>query len=182
MKTIWCSRRGQIFSGEFILGFVLFTLALGIMLMLWNNSMKDVLGSYSVQDMEDAGVDAAETLVRTQGVPSDWNESNVVSLGLANDSRILRTQKVKMFVHYMSMDDSDLCPGTKNYDCNLHMLGLGGYDFLFNLSYINGSTVVIDGKKTLAGRAPVNETDRVTVVRSVIINDEITKLYLTVWR
>ncbi|MFH0861854.1 MAG: hypothetical protein V1875_02385 [Candidatus Altiarchaeota archaeon] len=176
------SDQGQMFSGEFILGFILFAVAFAMMISLWDTTTRDVLRAESIREMNDAAVNAAETLVRTPGVPSDWNRSNVASLGLANQSRILHPLKVKEFVHYMSTNETGLCGSEKNYQCNLHMLGLGGYDFMMNISYVNGTTVNVNGTPAYVGRPPVNETERITVLRTTILNDEITRLYLTVWK
>jgi hypothetical protein len=174
--------RGQLFSGEFLMSLVLFMAALIMVLGLWSNSTAEILRAEGMRTMEDMGVDASEALMRTPGIPSDWGVQNVTSLGLANESRVLLPAKVKAFSHYLSDNQSDLCVDGKNYECNLHMLGIGGYDMYFNLTYLNGSTVVIDGVPSYAGRRPVNDTEKMTVVRTALLNGEITRAYLTVWR
>jgi hypothetical protein len=173
-----------VFSGEFLLAFMLFLVSLSLLLSLWDSSTKDILEEENMRTMEGLSIDAAESLVRTPGIPSNWTADNVRSLGLSNQSRVLEPYKVKEFVRYMSTNLSDLCSasGASNYDCNMHMLGMGGYDFLFNLSYLNGSIVVVNGTAAYAGRVPVNESEKMTVQRTAIMGGDITRLYLTVWR
>ncbi len=172
------------FSGEFILSFLMFMTAFALLLGLWGASTRDIFQAESARTMEDLGTDAAEALVRTPGVPGNWTASDVSSLGLANDSRVLSERKVLEFMLYMNDSDDSLCPvaGATNYDCNLHMLGIGGYDAYFNVSSLDGSTLVLNGTEAYAGRRPQNQTDEVTVMRTVLLNDEITRLYVTVWR
>lgn len=178
------TRRAQIFSGEFIISFLVFITAFSLLIGLWGTSTRDIFAAESSRTMEDLGTDAAEALVRTPGVPENWTATDVTSLGLANGSRTLSERKVKEFMLYMNDSDDSLCPvaGATNYDCNLYMLGIGGYDAYFNLSYLDGSTAVVNGTKAYAGRKPQNQTDEVTIMRTVILNDEIARLYVTVWR
>jgi hypothetical protein len=178
------STRGQVFSGEFLLSFLMFIAALALVLNVWNTTIGEVLGTEGMRTMEELGVDAAEELVRTPGTPLQWDEWNVTSLGLANMSRVLVDLKIKAFVHYMSDNQTDLCPtaGATNYDCNLHMIGISGYDAYFNISHLNGSTVDVNGTMAFTGRPPSGAWRKITILRTAILNDEIVKVYLTVWR
>jgi hypothetical protein len=173
---------GQVFSGEFILAFLMFMMALIIIFTIWGNSTREVMGGESMHGMEEMAVDAAEQLVRTPGSPSDWGPQNVTSLGLANESRILLPSKVLMFIRYINDSVTDPPCTQSNYECNLHMLGIGGYDVFFNVSYLNGTTVKIDDNNIMSGKYPVNDTEKITVVRTALLNDEVSRIYLTVWK
>ncbi|MFH1054738.1 MAG: hypothetical protein V1744_01455 [Candidatus Altiarchaeota archaeon] len=174
--------RGQMFSGELLIALVVALAAIILILGLWSSSTREVLETEGFKDMEEAGVDAAEELVRTPGIPSDWGVENVTSLGLANESRILMPHKIRSFIEYMSNDVSTLCSGGMNYECNLHMLGMGGYQFWFNLTYMNGSTVNAEGTPAWTGVRPGSGNNTITIVRTAILEGKVTKMYLTVWR
>jgi hypothetical protein len=174
--------RGQLFSGEFLVSFLMFMAAFTLLMGMWDTSTKDLFTEESTNTMEEMTVGALENIVRTPGVPSDWGAENVTSIGLANDSRVLMPDKVKALAHYMADNASDLCTGGTNYECNTHMLGIVGYQFHLNLTYLNGTTVIVNGTLAAAGRNPVNETNKLTVQRTAILNGEITRVYLTVWR
>jgi hypothetical protein len=173
---------GQVFSGEFILAFLMFMASLIIIFGLWGNFTRDIIHGESMKSMEETAVDASEQLVRTPGSPPDWGRGNVTSIGLANESRILLPSKVKSFVRYMSTSAADPPCTQSNYECNIYMLGMGDYDVFFNISYLNGTTVTLDGTPVYAGKPSVNETNKITVVRTAILNDEISRVYLTVWK
>ncbi len=174
---------GQVFSGEFLLGFMLFMAALVIMLNLWDVSTSDVLTLENRRAMAEYSVEAAEKLVRTPGIPADWGVWNVTSLGLANESRVLMEHKLLSFKELMSDENTTLCslPGSTNYDCNAYVMGIGGYDFYFNLTYLNDSTVTYNNVSYYTGRPPVNESERITVVRAALFNNELARIYFTVW-
>jgi hypothetical protein len=173
---------GQVFSGEFIVGFMLFMTALIVLLNLWSTTTREVLATESQATLEEYGVEAAEKLVRTPGTPLDWTIGDVESLGLANESRMLMPTKVLNFTHLMSDNKTDLCGPETNYDCNLYMLGLRGYNFYLNITYLNKTTVEMDGVSAHTGRLPVGEKDKITVLRTALLQDAITRVYLTVWR
>ena len=61
------------------------------------------------------------------------------------------------------------------------MLGIGRYDFYFNLTDTNGTTMTINGTPCATGKRPLNETSMLTVPRLGILEDEIAKVRLTVW-
>ena len=174
--------KGQVFSGEFLLSFVLFLTALILLLSLWTSSTRDVLTYERRKTMEELGVSAAEKLIRTPGYPDEWNASSVTSVGLANVSRILSPRKIIEFTKLTDDSSAGSCGAGSSYECNVHMLGIGGYDFSFNLTYLNGSTVVLDGYPASSGRFKVDEKEAVTITRTAILNDDIVRMYFTIWR
>ncbi len=175
--------RAQMFSGDFLLGFVLFFAAFTLILGLWGTTTREILSSENYLAMEDAGSDAIEKLVRTEGSPADWGETSASSIGLANQSRILNSNKVVSFTRMMRDDETGDCGGgyTK-YECNGHLLGLGGYAFRLNMSYINGTTLSLNGTGIVTGRAPIGDSYSLTLDRTALLGGEIVKVYLTVWR
>jgi hypothetical protein len=174
---------GQVYSSEILIAFLIFMVSFTLLIGLWDSSTTDILRTEGMKTMETVGIDAAEVLVRTPGIPSNWSSNDVLALGLINESRVLSAAKIGNFTHYMSTTDNDLCPSSpSNYDCNLYMLGIAGYDFYFNISYLNGSTAIAGGAPASVGRRPSNETMMLTVTRTALLDGDVTRLYLTVWR
>ncbi len=177
------NNRGQAFSSEMLVAFSIFIACLILVLALWNNSTRDILVGENRKKLVDAGTAAAEKLVRTPGSPKGWNETFVTSLGLVNDSRVLVSGKVGAFVHMMDDNQNDLCQaGIPNYECNAYRLGMGSYQFLFNMTYLNDSVVVIDGTPAVTGRFWDNHTDSLSIMRTALLDDSIVRIKLTVWR
>ncbi|MBD3388770.1 MAG: hypothetical protein GF416_06850 [Candidatus Altiarchaeales archaeon] len=184
MTKMKAQSKGQVFSGEFLIAFMLFMAGLMLILHLWDLSTRDLFQAEDQRTMAEFGVEAAEKLIRTPGTPENWVLDNVTSLGLSNKSRVLVPYKLLEFKHFMDHGQTDLCslPGGSNYECNLYLLGIGGYDFYFNLTYLNGSVVEVDGEAMGVGRVPSNDTEAMTITRTAVLDGEITRLYFTVWR
>jgi len=172
-------RKGQGFSTEFLLAYLIFSLVLILAFYLWNTTTADIIESKNRYEIEDKAVDLAEKLLRTRGIPANWSLADVESIGLADDSRILNPEKILAFIILMNSSNS-------NYENNKWLLGIGKYDFYFNMTDINGTTMIINGtllNDTLCatGKLPVNETSMITVPRVGILEDEIVKIRITVW-
>lgn len=175
---------GQVFSSEFLLAYFIFMTVLVLSVLLWYNTTRDITEVEAYKVMDSDSSDAAEQLVKTQGIPSAWTKNNVASVGLANESRILDGEKISNFIELMNTTRHESLCGAgnhSNYDCSRHLLGLAAYDFHFNLSYLNGSVVVVDGMDAVTGRLPQNQSRLITVIRNALYDGEMVKLTLTVW-
>ena len=177
-------KKGQVFSGEFIIAYMIFIVVLSMVIYLWNSTTRGVLDSDIQFSLNEKATDAAEQIIRTPGSPNNWYEnlSNIYSVGLANESRILLRDKVLSFTELISTSNNSYCEGDPNYECHRNLLGLSNYEFFFNITYMNKSTVMINETMIFGGRPAVNETRKVTIGRTAILENEIVHLYLTVWR
>lgn len=176
---------GQIFSGEFFLAYVLFTAAFGMVLYLWNADVRDINDAERLYGMESLAVDLTEQLIRTGGFPTEWNFSNVVSIGLADESRILNSSKIISFVVMMNNSRYDnLCNDSSltNYECEKHFLGVRNFEFSANLTYLNDTTVVISNTSCFTGKSPVNESEKITIYRNALLENTTLRVMLTLWR
>lgn len=175
--------KAQVISAEYMIAFFLFFAATVVIMSLWNQVTADAIETETDTRLESIADDAAETLLRTQGLPTNWSRDNVTSIGLANVSRQILRYKVEEFIELLNDTQTDLCDysGT-NYECNKHMVGVSGYDFYINFSDINGTTLTLDNGRALAGRLPVNETKSITITRTGLLDDEVVKATLTIWK
>ena len=168
-------KRAQVFSGEFLIAYFIFSIALITTIYLWSNINSDMISSEHIYEMEETSVDTAEKLVNTGGLPDNWNSGDeILSIGLANESRILDRGKIVRFMEIMNASNS-------NYEDNKYLLGIGKYDFYINITDINDSGAGMGNLSLLAGKLPVNETNKITVIRTAILDDEIVRVRLTVW-
>ncbi len=173
---------GQMFSGEFLIAFMIFLIAVILMISIWSNQTSDILLVEKRINLEESGVEASEKLLRTGGEPFFWNSSNVSSFGLANESRELMVDKILSFVELTRDNLTGHCSGGSNYECNLYLLGMGGNQFLFNLTDLGGATLNLANVSAVSGRPPENVTESVTITRTAILDGDIVRLYFTVWR
>ncbi|MBU0761610.1 MAG: hypothetical protein KKD39_01165 [Candidatus Altiarchaeota archaeon] len=174
---------GQMFSGDFLLGFVIFFAALTLILSVWSTTTREILSGENHLAMEERGSDAVEKLLRTEGIPRNWSETNVLSVGLANSSRILQETKVSSFITMMRDNVSGDCGGTyTKYECKRYLLGMGEYNFLINISNLSGSTVYVNGMPAVSGRFPVNQSLSLKIERTAVYMGEIVRIDLTAWK
>ena len=177
-------RKGQVSSGEIVLAYFIFFIALTIAVTMWVNEVDHIRTKNKFSDFEDTASDIAEKLVRTRGIPGEWGENNVTTIGLADEPRVLSPAKVKMFLDLMNDTKASAnvkCSGISNYECNKELLGVGKYDFYFTLEDLNGTIISVDNIKVIAGRYPIDETNQLTNTRPSIFNNNIVQLKLTLW-
>ncbi|HDI72858.1 MAG TPA: hypothetical protein ENF58_01855 [Candidatus Altiarchaeales archaeon] len=178
-------KRAQVSSGELLMACFIFFLVLIMAITIWNNTTEKIKGSERFYDLEETAVDISEKLVRTGGIPSGWSKENVTVIGLANEPRVLDQGKILEFLDMMndSAFNNPPCndPGISNYECNKHILGIGKYEFYFTLEDINGTTIEIENISCYTGKEPQNETEKLTVTRTAILNNKIVRMVLTLW-
>jgi hypothetical protein len=177
-------RKGQVSSGEIVLAYFIFFIALTIAISMWVSEIEHIRTNNRFFDFEDAASDIAEKLVRTQGIPTNWDEDNVATIGLADEPRVLSRQKIKMFINLMNESKASTdpdCAGESNYNCSKSLLGVGKYDFYITIEDLNGTVIRVDNLTVIAGRYPVDETDKITIMRPSIVNNSIVQLKLTLW-
>ncbi|HEX55525.1 MAG: hypothetical protein DRO94_04810 [Candidatus Altiarchaeales archaeon] len=191
LRSFELGRKAQTFSSEFILAYIIFLLVLTAILFLWDTTNRSIITSERLYDMENSAINAVEKLIRTPGMPNDWfstsSTDDIISIGLANKSRILDERKVLKFIELMSTSGSSLCPtgiiGSNNYNCSRYLLGLGKYEFYFELMDINGTVLNLNGTQCATGNSPHGDYEyMLTIWRSAILNDEIVKIKFVVWK
>ncbi len=167
-------KTAQVFSGEFLIAYFIFAIALVLVFYMWDTTIAEIMQSEHLCDLEDTSVDVAEKLIKTRGIPENWSLNDVDSIGLAGESRILDQEKVLKFLKMMNASNS-------NYENNKYLLGIGKYNFYFKITDIEGDTIKINNLTCETGKVPVNETQMLTITRTAILNDEIVRTILTVW-
>jgi hypothetical protein len=120
--------KSQVFAIDLIIALVLFLSLLGIY-----SSWRDFVYSKNVgtRDFQDSAVkvsQAAFLLFESEGYPVAWNASTVQQLGLMKARNTLHKNKLASFLNL-------------SYDNATRMLGLGGFDWYFELRYLNGTMV-----------------------------------------
>ena len=151
---------------------------------MWMDEINHVRINGRFSDFEDSASDIAEKLVRTQGIPNNWNENNVASIGLADEPRVLNMGKISMFVDLMNESkpsSNPKCAGDSNYNCSKSLLGVGKYEFYITIENLDGTNISINNTPVKAGRYPVDETDKLTITRPSIVNNTIVQMKLTLW-
>ncbi|MFH0860477.1 MAG: hypothetical protein V1921_04700 [Candidatus Altiarchaeota archaeon] len=178
MKT-----RSQLFGGEFFFAFFIFMMILTIIFFMWSYTLREIRKSNDFVDMQETAVNIGEQLLRTPGNPENWTAANAISVGLSNESRNLVGDKILRFIDMMDQSKYDnSCAGNiSNYYCSKYLLGVGKYDFHFQMTYLNGTVFQVYGRDAITGMEAVNETNIITVQRSALYESQIVRIVLTLW-
>lgn len=165
--------KAQFFSSEVVVAYFIFSLAVIMIFFLWNTAIKEINQSEEIYNLEEQANNLGEKLVKTAGIPENWTKDDVMSVGLAREGqpRELEERKILEFLELMN----------ESYLEKSHLLGLGKYDFFFNLTDINGTQLFLENLTCSAGRMPLEEKNKITTERTALWNDDIVKVKVIVW-
>jgi hypothetical protein len=163
-------KRGQFSHGDFIIGFVIFTMAL---ILFYKYYPHLPAGQDQSDELLTEGKLISDSFL-SGGYPADWTTGNVVMIGLTNGNSVLNESKLSSFY---SMD----------YQETRHVLDIK-YNYYLYFACKNGSIAVINGSegKGYPGITPYNadsiETGRLTKIsRLVLYDSQIVEMVLLLW-
>lgn len=130
---------------------------------LWNRSVNSMRLKEERNEMENLVLLISDQLIKGLGIPSDWNKTNVVAIGLAKEDNILDPVKVSNFINLGTNK-------TKN------ILGIGNYNFIFRLRDINENILVE------YGTPPINSNEVIIVRRVVLYQGRPTIMDFGLWK
>jgi len=168
------NNKGQLFSSDITIASVIFLVAIATAFFLWNSTTETINNAENLRNLEKRGSETIEQLIRTPGVPDDWNVFTVQVPGLATEDRIINETKALAFINLLATNSTD-------YDQNKYILGLGNYDFFLNATYLDNSQVVIDGLPFAVGKKPTITKNSISLFRTTIFNDTIVRLNFIIW-
>ncbi|MFH2105778.1 MAG: hypothetical protein ABII22_00830 [Candidatus Micrarchaeota archaeon] len=143
-------------SLDFMFSTFIFLIVFMYLILLYSN----YVDKYNIEEvkraLESEALSASEILVKTQGVPYNWekNTSQIYSIGLANSENVLDGDKVSFI-------------SSLNYDLLKNYTGFSR-DYYLRLKTISGTTVFEKGNST--GELSVS------IIRTVIYNNSIARL------
>ena len=163
------AKRAQVWSMDFAASLVIFTTALAVLLFAWIYVASQNEQQTMFIQMESAAMSASDSLIRQPGIPEGWTASSVTAIGLASQENILNATKVGYFL------------GMEN-DTIKSLLGVGNYDFYFEVRYTNGTLAQLpNGDSVAKGNYPQNASIAVPSERYVIYMDKIARMKFVIW-
>ncbi len=156
-------KKAQLWSLDMALSFLIFFSAMMSVMFAWNYISADTVQSQELREMQLKSMTLSDSLIRTPGIPSDWNESTVQVIGIAYDDNTLDEEKVDEFVNMSYIKAKSL-------------LDIWPYEFYFEVKDINGtvyknSTLAIDSDSTTVIHAE----------RYATYNGRIVKVKFAIW-
>ncbi|MFH1447834.1 MAG: hypothetical protein ABIG39_03135 [Candidatus Micrarchaeota archaeon] len=87
-------KRAQLLTMDFILSIAIFVSVLITVISIWHNVDIQIKDLENRRDMQLISIAVSDSLIRSPGNPEDWNETNVQSIGLALEERVLSLDKI----------------------------------------------------------------------------------------
>jgi hypothetical protein len=158
------NKRGQIFSSDFLIGIIVF-LFIVTALQVHHSNILNRINHHERMLYHETLLSRTDTLVLSEGIPPDWNETNVEVLGFSTGrpNRISET-KVKTFINLSNRTAASL-------------LGLDGRDFYISVE--NSSDVMY----SYGGKGWEDAENVYTVKRKVFLENskQTAFLKMVVW-
>ncbi len=170
------AQRG-LFSTDFAIGLVLFMVVLVMVLPLWDDIRFQTLSDSEQRFLQTRALSVSDILLRSPGSPGDWNESNVLSIGLANEEHVLNISKVHSLFNLLNSD----------YDRAKSLLGIPAYQLNISLTDATHSPLVLSGNRTEFGTDSSSARDVFIVTRIALLQlnattRQMVNLNVIVWR
>jgi len=164
--------KGQVLAGDFFLSMAIFLVILGISMMMFNYVSAQVRSNQEEDFMHIVAITTADLLIKTPGLPDDWNETNIKSLGLVSNE-LLNQSKVVRLVNM-------------SYDTAKDGMKISQYEILVTFNDINGTVLNLSGMNMSFGIDPIIESQVVKIQRSTLIDNGTnripTVINLVLWR
>ncbi len=158
-------KKGQVLTQDFTVSIVIFSAVLVLTFQLMDISYEKKSWFETNQIVVQDLMRKVDYLVRNPGVPSGWNEDNVVVVGFADSDHMLNLTKLIMFKH---MD----------YSKQRALFGVGGDNFYIALKNSSNDIIQLDGELLYAGKLPPADANMLLVTKRFvyITNDSTTKI------
>lgn len=154
------SKKAQLAVIDMIIAVSIFTFLVISIIFIWSNYLTRLDAKVDLNRMQEKAFQITNNLVKTPGIPAAWNSTNVIHIGLATKDRVLSKDKVGNF--------TDLPYSTARNLFNLE------YDFYFNLSYLNKTSIKEYGS--------IPKNNIVNLQRTVLYENKNATMQFALWK
>ena len=156
-------KKGQVWTFDMALSLMIFFSALISVTLAWNYISGDIIERQGISEMQLKSMTVSDSLIRTSGIPSNWNESTVTVLGLAESDNVLNAAKVSELV-------------SMSYSKSRSLLDISPYEYYFEVTDING-TVYTNTSQPISPDASIV----IPALRYATYNERIVKVTFALW-
>jgi hypothetical protein len=161
--------KAQAWSTDFVGSVVIFFISVMLIMFIWNHSVYTNTQQTVLNEMSGLTIRITDTLVRTGGLPAEWNLSTVRLAGLASGENVLNTTKVDFLT---SMD----------YQALKEKLNTLGRDFYLDIRYVNSTLAGnSSGHPVQVGLYPSGASAIIPVERYVLYGGSPAKMRFMLW-
>jgi len=166
MKVVWLyskKSKAQAIMIDFFFAIIILVFLIELYFSGWGRSVLGIGLKEQKNEMEILALQITDMFVKSPGVPSDWNQTNVLAIGLAQEDHILDTDKVNKFTN-LSVDKTK------------QLLGISDLNFYFKLDYVQGDNI------KEYGSVPVNSEEIVLIRRLVFYEEKKAFMEMYLWK
>ena len=119
------SEKGQATMIDFMMALFIFIIVIGYLTTVWLINLSTIENNYVLDDMQRLAFQATDLLIRSEGLPSNWEVmdiDDVNRIGLAERDRVIDEQKLNSFKNLGA-----------EYERVKQLLQIANYDFHFEL-------------------------------------------------
>ena len=152
---------------DLFIALFIFTLIFTSFIVLWGRYVIIANTEITFNELEVIAFQATDTLIKTTGYPSDWEEQNITSLtrmGLAQSDRNIAEAKLNALLN-------------ASYSDVLNAIGMPDFEFNLQLQWLNQSNIT-----SVYGNVNGTEEVQVRLTRNVLYQNESAQLHFTVWQ
>lgn len=154
------SRKGQIFSSDFLIASSIFLIAIAVIYIYWGYASAEIEESRITNDMIDKLYLASHVWFR-EGTPRYWDSSNVIELGLQSDHEFNQTKMSSLT--------------TIEYQRTLTLLGVENYNIYYRV-YDESNNTLFE-----FGLFPYEAENVLRLKRVGILNQSIAMVDVILW-
>jgi len=162
-------KKGQAWGTDLTMGFLIFSMGIFIFFIYAINYTSESKENFEIMFYE--GENIAQSIL-SEGSPENWNEANVIQIGILSDEKINET-KLELFYNFTQTNYSQ----TKTiFDSSYDY-----YFFLDNNFTIN--SVEVDGiGKPGVNSESINATNLIKITKLTIYKEKPVTAYLYIWQ
>ncbi len=157
------TKKGQAISYDFIIALSIFFAVVVFSINVIKDISEEKEWSSSIHDMSDLLKSVSDKLLKSPGIPKNWNETNVVDIGWAEEYPLLNKNKLASTLNISYVDLKKA-------------VGVGLHEILINISYYNNTPYYINGVPFYVGRSFSSDVKRVFSVKRLGVVEENNKL------
>lgn len=154
--------KAQLVMSDFLIGVVILIFIIVISAPIWGRTVENIRIKEERSEMENLVLSISDQMVKSPGMPSDWNRTNIKSIGLAEEDNVLDSMKVSNFT-------------SLGADKTKYLLGIENYNFIFRLRNTNEIIFVEYGS------LPITASEVVIIRRIVLYENLPTMMEFGVW-
>lgn len=162
------NKSGQAVIIDFVIAIIIFLIAFIFIAGTYTQQASRLESETSDTSLMLKAFDITEMLTKSEGIPNNWNISNVQAIGLASGDRVLSTQKITQF--------SNL-----SYNVSKDLFGIVGKEFFIQIRDLTNANLFEAGVSPLEGNTCNNSYRAVTLRRFAFWGGQKVIIYFTLW-